>query len=210
MGLEIRVNLLANLPCIVVLLEVPVQKLECRAQLGCPACLDRDPGRAQQQQVPAVPMGWGCMGRGGAAWDGVGLHGTASRRGVRAAGRRGGGAARWRGGGRRAEGLRCRDAQRVEKDCNPGEAKDGAILLVVVTVDGVVRLEVAPLLARGVLEFFAVEALEGLREARGERRGGGGSVVSRRGAWRCDAARCRGVSSRGDAPARRRQGRRGR
>ena len=133
------------------------------------------------------------MGRGGVAWDGVGLHGvglhgTASRRGVRAAGRRGGEVAgrRAEGGGRRAEGLRCRDAQRVEKDCNPGEAKDGAILLVVVTVDGVVRLEVAPLLARGVLEFFAVEALEGLREARGERRGGGGSVVSRRGAWRCD------------------------
>ena len=122
--------------------------------------------------------GWGCMG-GGVAWDGV----AAGCAGGGAAGRRGGGA---EGGVRRAEGLRCRDAQRVEKDCNPGEAKDGAILLVVVTVDGVVRLEVAPLLARGVLEFFAVEALEGLREARGERRGGGGSVVSRRGAWRCD------------------------
>ena len=87
LGLEMRVNLLDNLPGIVVLLEVPVQKLECRAQWGCPACLDRDPGRAQQQQVPAVPMGWGCMGR----WDGVGLHGTASRRGMRAARRRGGG-----------------------------------------------------------------------------------------------------------------------
>ena len=95
---------------------------------------------------------------------GRGLRGYGAA-GCGAAGRRGGGAAGRRAAGLRVAGRHRGDAQRVERDCKPGEAVDGAVLLLVVTIHGVVRLEIAPLLPRRVLKHLTVEALEGLREA---------------------------------------------